>query len=196
MIVQLDTENADRNLTALVTCLTHTPSATQAMWCQGLVKLGDGAKNLDGSGGNFQAVVTVGGNTLQPAPQVVNFGTAVRAALMTAPFLVPANDAVTLAVKSPNGADTDVDATAYLYEVAPVLVSSGKVTVGTNDDKTGYALTAAYDDAKNAAQPGEKMDLVDDAVDSDALAASGVAEIAAATNDTVVIETSAVQINT
>jgi hypothetical protein len=34
------------------------------------------------------------------------------------------------------------------------------VTVGTNNDKTGYALTAAYDAAKTAAAPGAQMDLV------------------------------------
>lgn len=33
------------------------------------------------------------------------------------------------------------------------------VTVGTNNDKTGYALTAAYDPAKTAAQAGDAMTL-------------------------------------
>jgi hypothetical protein len=36
---------------------------------------------------------------------------------------------------------------------------SAPVTVGTNNDKTGYALTAAYDPAKTAAQPGNAMAL-------------------------------------
>jgi hypothetical protein len=36
-------------------------------------------------------------------------------------------------------------------------LASGGVTVTTNNDKTGYALTAAYDQAKTAAQAGDTM---------------------------------------
>lgn len=38
-------------------------------------------------------------------------------------------------------------------------ISGGKVTVGTNDDKAGYTLTAPYDAAKTAAQAGDAMAL-------------------------------------
>ena len=44
------------------------------------------------------------------------------------------------------------------------------VTVGTNNDKTGYALTSAYDAAKTAAAAGAQMDLID-APNATALAA-------------------------
>lgn len=44
-------------------------------------------------------------------------------------------------------------------------------------DKAGFSLTAAYDPAKTAAQAGDAMDLVADAVDSSAVAASAVTEI-------------------
>jgi hypothetical protein len=37
--------------------------------------------------------------------------------------------------------------------------SSGRVAVGTNNDKTGYALTSGYDPAKTAAQAGDAMAL-------------------------------------
>ena len=40
------------------------------------------------------------------------------------------------------------------------ITVGGAVTVGTNNDKTGYALTAAYDPAKTAAQAGDAMTLV------------------------------------
>lgn len=43
-----------------------------------------------------------------------------------------------------------------------ISLSSGAVTVGTNSDKTGYALTAAYDAAKTAAQAGDAMTLSGD----------------------------------
>jgi len=112
---QLDTENGDRNLTSAVTVLTHTPDATYNMLCQALVYLGDGVKNLDGSGGIFELTITVGGQTVQPSPQYMDFGSEVRAAIWTSQFPVLANEAVVLQVKSPNAADSDVDVTAYLY---------------------------------------------------------------------------------
>ncbi len=62
------------------------------------------------------------------------------------------------------------------------------VTAGTVSDKTGYALTAAYDAAKTAAQAGDAMTLAagaitaavvaTGAIDADALAVDAVAEIA------------------
>ena len=116
-IAQLDTENADRNLTSIVTVLTDTPSVADPILCQGLIMLGDGTKNLDGTGGNFEFTVSVGGQIVQPNPQVVNFDTSVRAGVWTGVFPVPANQEVLLRVKSPNAADTDVDVTAYLYDV-------------------------------------------------------------------------------
>lgn len=42
---------------------------------------------------------------------------------------------------------------------ALAITAGGAVTVGTNGDKTGYSLTAAYDLAKTAAQAGDAMTL-------------------------------------
>lgn len=117
MLVELDSENADRDLTSLVTVLTHTPDASNITMCQGLIALGDGTKDLDGSGGDFELVVTIGGQTIQPSPQIMNFGTEVRSSVLTMEFPVPANNEVIMRVKSPNAADTDVDVTAILYEI-------------------------------------------------------------------------------
>ena len=116
-ITQLDTENADRNITSIITVLTDTPNASLPKQCQGLIMLGDGAKNLDGTGGNFEFTVSIDGQIVQPSPQVVNFDTSGRAAVWTGVFPVPANVEVLLRVKSPNAADTDVDVTAFLYDV-------------------------------------------------------------------------------
>lgn len=118
MITLFDSENADRDLTSLVTCLTHTPSASKHTRCQGLFFFGDGSDDLDGSGGDFEFVVTVGGQTVQPSPETVHFGTEVRSSAPTTSFPVPANAEVILRAKSPNGADTDVDVTAYLYQAS------------------------------------------------------------------------------
>lgn len=51
------------------------------------------------------------------------------------------------------------------------------VTVGTNNDKTGYSLTNAYDPAKTAAQAGDAMTLEDDAITAAKIAADAVAEL-------------------
>ena len=142
-IEQLDTENADRNLTSQATVLTHTPDASNAMWCQGLVMLGDGTKNLDGSGGNFELTVTIGGQTVQPDPDTIAFSTAARSAVWTDPFVVPDNNEVVIKFKSPNGADTDVDVTAYLFDIGintitaklPTNYIMGSSVVTAKDDE-------------------------------------------------------------
>ena len=128
MIVQIDSENADRNLTSQVTVLTHTPSVSAPMLCVGYVKLGDGSKNLSATGGDFELTVTVGGNTIQPDPQIVDFSTAVRSGVWTTFFPVAASAEVILKVKSPNGADTDVDTTATLYQIDPLAVAIDTLT--------------------------------------------------------------------
>ena len=127
IIAQLDSENADLDLTSLVTVLTHTPDASNPMLCQAYIELGYAPKTLDGTGGLFEFVMTIGGQTVQPSPEIVNFGTEVRASIWTSQFLAPENTVVILRVKSPNGADTDVEVQAYLYDVFPVNVASGVV---------------------------------------------------------------------
>ena len=142
MLTQLDTENADRDLTAAITVLTDTPDASNPMHCQAYVKLGDGAKNLDGTGGLFEMTVTVGGQTVQPSPWTETFSTAVRSSMWTGVFPVPANEEVVVQIKSPNAGDTDVDVTAYLYDVHGAVwedVQADHVGAGT----MGLSLSVA-----------------------------------------------------
>lgn len=113
----LNSENDDYNLTSTQTVLTHTPSTTRATRCVGRIAAGDGTKNLDASGGNFEVTVQVGSQIGEPGPQTVVFGTNARSFVETHDFIVPANTAVQLKLKSPNGADSDVDVTATLYEL-------------------------------------------------------------------------------
>lgn len=51
------------------------------------------------------------------------------------------------------------DAAAAVWAVAVRTITGGTVT--TNSDKTGYALTSAYDPAKTAAQPGAGGDTLE-----------------------------------
>ena len=157
-IVQLDTENADRDLTSQVTVLTDTPDASNPMVCQGLIMFGDGVKDLDGTGGDFELTVTVDGQTIEPDPQVVEFSTAIRTGVWTTPFPVPANAEVILKAKSPNGADTDVDVTAYLYDTS----AQGALVLNNLDHLLAAAVTGA--------------DVVDDSVVASLVSGSGTAD--------------------
>jgi len=142
-IVELDTENDDRDLTSLVTVLTDTPDGTYPMLCQGYIVLGDGAKDLNGDGGVFEFVITVGGQTIQPSPEVITFGTEPRSAVWTSQFVVPENTEVILRAKSPNGADTSVDVTAYLYDIFPVSTIAGGVILADTDHTINKLIIAA-----------------------------------------------------
>jgi hypothetical protein len=146
-ITQLDTENADRDITSLIAVLTDTPDVTNPTLCQAYVKLGDGAKNLDGSGGNFNLVITVGGQTVQASPQVFVFGTEVRSSIWSSQFPVPANEEVIVSVLSPNAADTDVDVIAYLYDVSAgdAIAISGSTATADNVESV-FLGTGSADD--------------------------------------------------
>ena len=123
-ITQLDTEanvNADIK-TAAYTILTHTP--TVDMVCQALVFLGGGGNVLDGTGGNFEFTITIAGYTVQPAPQVIVFGTETTASVWTSPFPVEANSEVIIKVLSPNAADTTVNTEAFLYDVSAAATNA------------------------------------------------------------------------
>jgi hypothetical protein len=180
MLVQLDTENADRDLTSQVTVLTHTPDASNPRWCVGYIAFGDGAKNLDGTGGDFELTVTVGGQTIEPDPQVIAFSTATRCAVWTTPFPVPTNAAVILNVKSPNAGDSDVDVTAYLYDALPQNVSSGivesnlKQVLGTAPTEGAAGrLAAAMSKQWDVATPVFTAACVNQTIDNPTAAAIG-----------------------
>ena len=107
--------------------------------------LGDASNPLDGTGGLFNFVITVDGQTVQPSPQVVTFSTAVRASVWTGMFPVPANGEVVISVTSPNAADSSVDVVAYLYDLMPVGDASGRIDVGR---WLGTAVTVSGTSAK------------------------------------------------
>jgi hypothetical protein len=66
------------------------------------------------------------------------------------------------------------------YDPTTDSLEANRDNIGTAGAGLTVALTTAYDAAKTAAQPGNAMALVSDAVDATAVAASGAAEIAAA----------------
>jgi hypothetical protein len=107
-----------RDLTSQVTTLTYTNSADDVLICQGVVYLGDGVNDLDGSGGDFELTLQFGQQINQYDAQLVRFSTAVRASVFTEQFPLPVNESVTFKIKSPNATDTSVWTHATLYEVS------------------------------------------------------------------------------
>lgn len=161
---QLDTENANLDLTSLVTVLTNTPDANAPTLCQAYIALGDGTDDLDGSGGDFEVTITIGGQTLEPDPQTVTFSTAARAAIFTAAFPVPANEEVIVKIKSPNAGDTDVDITAYLYEVSALQpVTLGRQLEVSTANNARSQLGDVAHGGSAATFDGKRLALVNDA---------------------------------
>lgn len=122
MIEQIDTENDDLDIQAFITCLTHTPSTTEAMQCQAALFLGDGVDDLDGTGGTFKIKIEIGSQESHELSFTVTAAD-VRTVLWTPVFPVLANTAVIIKVLSPNGADNDVDVTGYLYDCDPLAIT-------------------------------------------------------------------------
>lgn len=160
MITRLDQEIADRDISSEITVLTDTPSATQARLCQALVKLGDGSKDLDGTGGDFLINISIGGQNWDGGQITKTLGTDVRAIILTDQFLVPANDEVVITVESPNAGDSDVGVTAELYAVDDVNIksidddedaaqklarSTDTMVIGTVDDSVFTPTTTAFE---------------------------------------------------
>ena len=151
IIALLDSEPFDQlDISSIKTILTDTPDASNDMLCQAYIVLGSAADPLDGTGGAFEFVMTIGGQTVQPSPQIAIFGTEVRASIWTSQFLVPTGEAVIIQVTSPNAADTTIDVTAYLYDVFPVNTASGviesDVQLIEGGDATDTIAAAVWDE--------------------------------------------------
>jgi hypothetical protein len=116
MIDLLHTQNADLDLTSEVTVLTDTPDAANATLCRACVYMGDGVKDLDASGGLFTVRIVMDsqyGETLS-----ATLPASARAWIDCGMFCVPAGVETSIRIQSPNVADTDVDVTAYLYDIS------------------------------------------------------------------------------
>lgn len=123
MIEQLDTENADLDIqAAYVLCLTDTPSTVEAMRCQVLVLFGDGAKDLHTNAAVIKMKIDIGS---QEGYEVsfTKIAADLRENIWSGAFPVPANTEVKVYVLSDNANDSDVDVTAYLYDMDPLGVT-------------------------------------------------------------------------
>jgi hypothetical protein len=157
----LSTTTANRNLFAGATCYTGTPDANNARLCFAMIKFGNGTNDLDGSGGTFNIVVSVGGQRWQ-ADEDYLFGNSLRAAIQTFAFLVPANNTLTIDVTSPNAADTAVSVSVVL--AADPLVRTELGMAAANLDTQLTALTTI---STNVGLIKVVTDKVDTALESD-----------------------------
>ena len=119
-LFQRDSENADLDISSKIAVLTDTVDVSGNYVVR--VMLGDGAKGLDGTGGDFELSISIDGRVAQPNPQVI----AVEAAttegnIESLPFISLAGEEVIAYVLSPNAADTDVDVTASLQDLTRAL---------------------------------------------------------------------------
>ena len=145
IINELDSETQlNLDISSIQTILTHTPDGSNDMLCQAYIVLGSAGEPLEGSGGAFEFTMTIGGQTVQPSPQIAIFGTEPRASIWTSQFLVPTGEAVVITVESPN-ADT-ADVTAYLYDIFPVNVASGIVESNVQALVNNAITTASIND--------------------------------------------------
>lgn len=118
MIDRVKVQTSTLNLTSRKLVLQATPSADEDKQCQVYVELGDGINNLDGSGGIFELTLRIGGQNVQPAPQLYEFGNAPRAAVKTNSIVIPAGQEVKAFIRSPNPGDTNIAVRAYLFRMA------------------------------------------------------------------------------
>lgn len=118
------------------------PDVSNARWVAFDVAIGDGTKNLDGTGGDFTLTVTIGSNVFDGAVQTKTVAASqTRVRFQTIPLIVPANATVTINLVSPNSNDNDVDVTVQPYDVAPlqpsVVGATQVVQTGDTYDRLG-----------------------------------------------------------
>jgi hypothetical protein len=135
-----------------------------------MVLMGNGTKNLSGAGGDFSVTITIAGNTWNGGAQTRTIGSAVRSLIQTEAFFVPANAAVTVAITSPNSADTDVNVTAYLVSES----SAGAAALTDVQSRLPAALVSGRMDSSVGAMAANTMT-------ASALATDAVTEIQSGT---------------
>jgi len=116
----LESQNGDYDLTSKVQVFNYTmPASAGPSLCYARLVFGDGAKDLDGTGGTFELYVEVNGVPREPYPQEVEFSTETVTGIDVEPFVAEDSEDIDIYVKSPNAGDSDVDVTVKLYDISP-----------------------------------------------------------------------------
>lgn len=160
----VSTQNADRSLAANATVWTGT--VTDLAKYSFRVVIGDGTKNLSGTGGTYLLTLIVDGVTYRGGSEQFAIGTASRAEIQTEEFVLPASAVVSFKVYSPNAGETDVDCTASLYQE----VGATQVTALAIKAKTDLIGTGAINGSSPVSDTGVISPIV---IGDDYLAANG-----------------------
>jgi len=113
--LQIDSETGTVDFTTIKTVLTYLSPFSRDVELSAVVDVGSAVAGLDGTGGNFQLTLTVGGQVIQPGPQTITYGTGTRTRVESAKFVLRVGETLTVGFLSPNAADTAVAYTSYLY---------------------------------------------------------------------------------
>ena len=119
--------NGDYDLSSLVKVHDVTPNTNDGFEGRARIVLGDGVKDLDGSGGDFEIEIHIDGD-VHGGGETRTLGTKTPAIIESASFWIPANANVEVWILSPNAGDTDVDVTTQLLDstsVQPTTASLG-----------------------------------------------------------------------
>lgn len=119
----LEVQEGDYDITTQETIMTYTNSSTEVLFCQGMIYIGDGNKDLTGEGGEFEFTLQFGSQVNQPDPQLITFSTNLRASVFTEQFPLYVGETVYMKIKSPNSGDTDVHIQASILEIGLQLLS-------------------------------------------------------------------------
>lgn len=124
------------------------------MVCQAMCYLGDGSKNLDGSGGDFEFTLQFGSQVNQPNPQIIYFSTATRTSVFTEQFPLYTGETVYVKIKSPNAGDTDVNVRVCLVEVGVESIRDDIEVIDANVDtileRIGSNTTNVFDGSSSS----------------------------------------------
>lgn len=131
-----------------VPVLTASPGFASPRSCYVLIKLGDGVNDADGSGGEFEVTVDVGGYVCNGGPQPQLLGPEPKPRLEAFEFTVDAGEDVTVYLKSPNAADTNVMTFAGLYLVD--TPTAAQINTAIEGGQVGTDAAAAKSAAETA----------------------------------------------
>ena len=70
---QIKQQNGDYDLTGAVEVFDSDAISSGPTLCEAVIEIGDGAKDLDGSGGTFELTLQIDGKPVQPSPQEMEF---------------------------------------------------------------------------------------------------------------------------
>jgi len=135
------TDNDDVDLTSPVTVFSATNGGSERVLVMLDVMVGDGTKDLDGTGATTLTMVVSNGGVAQQDIEVTVPDSQVRRRHQIDPIIWLPSETLSVTLESSNASDVDVDVTVTAYDVTPLqpeaggavaaIDSSGRVDIGS-----------------------------------------------------------------